>query len=101
MSPLRSRTEKGPLALDGLTTLPEATSVDCLVNDGRDEATADAFRTTLDLFDAGLDLMRQNLRRRHPDAGDEEIGRRLREWLHFRPGAESGDCPGRSVDGWG
>jgi hypothetical protein len=26
------------------------------------------FRTTLDLFESGVDLMRQNLRRRHPNA---------------------------------
>lgn len=59
---------------------------------------ADAFRTTLDLFDTGLELMRQNLRRHHPEAVDEEIERLLREWLCERPGAEFGDCPGRPVD---
>ena len=59
---------------------------------------ADAFRTTLGLFDTGVDLMRQNLRRNHPEAGDEEIERLLRDWLLDRPGAESGDCPGRPVD---
>jgi hypothetical protein len=59
---------------------------------------ADAFRATLDLFQTGVDLMRQNLRRRHSDASDEEIEQRLREWLQDRPGAESGDCPGRVVD---
>lgn len=37
---------------------------------------ADAFRTTLDLFDTGLDLMRHNLRQSHPEAGD---------WLAVRP----------------
>lgn len=59
---------------------------------------ADAFRTTLELFETGLDLMRQNLRRSHPEAGDEEIGRLLRDWLRNRPGAEAGDCLGRPVD---
>ena len=59
---------------------------------------ADAFRATLDLFDTGLDLLRQNLRRSHPEAGDEELERLLRTWLLDRPGAESGDCPGRPVD---
>jgi len=58
----------------------------------------DAFRTTLDLFSTGLDLMRQNLRRLHPQADEDEIDRRLDDWLHERPGAESGDCPGRPVD---
>ena len=59
---------------------------------------AAAFRTTLDLFDTGLDLMRQNLRRSHPEAGDDEIERLLRQWLLDRPGAKYGDCLGRPVD---
>lgn len=59
---------------------------------------ADAFRATLDLFETGLDLMRQNLRRNHPGATDEQIERLLREWLLERSGAEFGDCPGRRVD---
>lgn len=57
-----------------------------------------AFRTTLELFESGLDLMRQNLRRSYPTADDQEIERRLHEWLVNRPGAESGDCSGRPVD---
>jgi hypothetical protein len=59
---------------------------------------ADAFRTTLDLFDSGLAVMRQNLRRQHPDATDVEIDSRLGQWLRDRPGAELGDCPGRPID---
>jgi hypothetical protein len=51
----------------------------------RPRSDADAFRATLDLFQTCVDLIRQNLRRRHPDAGDEEIERRLREWLRDRP----------------
>jgi hypothetical protein len=58
----------------------------------------DSFRMALDLFQAGVDVMRQNLRRRHPEAQDEEIERLLGDWLQERPGAESGDCPGRPVD---
>ena len=61
-------------------------------------AVAEAFRATLDLFQTGVDLMRQNLRRRHPSATDQEIDRLLQQWLHERPGAEAGDCPGRRVD---
>jgi hypothetical protein len=61
-------------------------------------STREAFRTTLDLFNTGLDLMRQNLRRTHPEANDDEIDLRLRQWLRERPGAESGDCVGRPVD---
>jgi hypothetical protein len=42
--------------------------------------------------------MRQNLKRAHPDADDEQVDRLLAAWLHHRPGAELGDCPGRVVD---
>ena len=59
---------------------------------------AAAFRTTVDLFEAGVAIKRQSLRRNHPDASEEEIERRLRLWLHERPGAEYGDSPGRRVD---
>jgi hypothetical protein len=65
---------------------------------GTPSSLADAFRTTLDLFETGLDLMRQNLRRSHPTADDEEIERLLQEWLLDRPGAESGDSSGRPLD---
>jgi hypothetical protein len=61
-------------------------------------AVVEAFRATLDLFETGVDLMRQNLRRRHPEANNEDIERLLGEWLQERPGAESGDCTGRPVD---
>ena len=64
-------------------------------------STADvaaAFRTTVDLFETGVAMKRQSLRRSHPDASEEEIERRLRHWLHERPGAEHGDSPGRRVD---
>lgn len=59
---------------------------------------AEAFRNTLDLFETGVALMRQNLRRAHPAADDAEIARLLHEWLMDRPGAKFGDCPGRLVD---
>jgi len=60
--------------------------------------SAEAFRTALDLFAAGLEMMRQTLRRQHPQAEEEEIERWLADWLRERPGAEGGDCPGRVVD---
>jgi hypothetical protein len=47
------------------------------------------------MFDAGVDLMRQRLRREHPDDGSEEIERRITAWLQQRPGAEHGDAEGR------
>jgi hypothetical protein len=43
-------------------------------------------------------MMRQNLRRRYPEDGDEKIERRLIEWLQHRPGAEHGDCDGKPID---
>ncbi|MEO8257055.1 MAG: hypothetical protein ABI868_06880 [Acidobacteriota bacterium] len=58
----------------------------------------DSFRMTLDLFQTGVDVMRHNLRRRHPEARDEEVERLLGEWLLERPGAEFGDCPGPTMD---
>lgn len=61
------------------------------------EPLVDAFGATLDLFHTGIDVMRQSLRRRHPEATEQEIARRLRAWLLERPGAESGECPGRAI----
>lgn len=59
---------------------------------------ARTFRLTLDLFDAGVRLMRQNLRRRDPGADDQAINRQLARWLRERPGAEHGDAAGRPLD---
>jgi len=58
----------------------------------------EAFRTTLELFETGVALMRQQLIREQPDASGDEIERRLLDWLRQRPGAEHGDCSGRPVD---
>jgi hypothetical protein len=61
-------------------------------------SVGNVFRTTLDLFETGLGLMRQNLRRERPDATEQEIERQLHQWLQDRPGAKFGDCPGPRVD---
>ncbi len=42
----------------------------------------------MDLFETGVNLMRQNLRRDYPDATEREIDDRLKTWLRHRPGAE-------------
>ncbi|MFW6012391.1 MAG: hypothetical protein ACOC92_01635 [bacterium] len=60
----------------------------------RDAAVLERMRLTFDLFEASVQMQRLNLRRRHPEADDEEIERRLVEWLHTRPGAEHGDASG-------
>lgn len=49
------------------------------------------------MFRTGLEMMRQNLRRHHPDADAAEIEERIRKWLHERPGAEHGDAAGQPV----
>lgn len=56
-------------------------------------------RMALEMFDDGVALMRQNLRRADPEASEEEIEQRLRAWLRERPGAEHGDSAGRPVEG--
>jgi len=54
-------------------------------------------RVALDMVDAGLDLMRCNLRRQHPAANDERIQELLNEWLLQRPRAELGDGDPREL----
>lgn len=56
---------------------------------------AEKLRTAIDLADAGVEMMRQNLIRRHPGADEKEIERLLAAWLNDRPGAEHGDRVGR------
>jgi hypothetical protein len=55
-------------------------------------------RAALALFDAGVAMMRQNLRRADPQADDATISARLQAWLTTRPGAEHGDAEGRPID---
>lgn len=57
---------------------------------------AEHFRLALDLWETGIVLQRQRLRRLHPDARADEIERRLNEWLQERPGAAHGDSTQRS-----
>lgn len=59
------------------------------------ERVVQRLRLTLDLVEAGRRLMRQNLRRRFPQASEEELDEKFMEWLHDRPGAQYGDCVGR------
>lgn len=57
----------------------------------------DNLRLAFELHEAGVALMRQNLRRRMPHASEEEIDACLAIWLRERPGAELGDAEGRAV----
>ncbi|WP_438009479.1 hypothetical protein [Sorangium sp. So ce321] len=58
---------------------------------------AENLRLAFDLHEAGLALMRQNLRRRLPEATETEIDEHLAAWLRQRPGAEFGDAEGQPV----
>jgi hypothetical protein len=52
-------------------------------------------RLALDMFEAGVDLMRQRLRREHPELAATAIERLVAQWVSTRPGAEHGDAAGR------
>ena len=56
-----------------------------------DELLLKKFYLTFDLHRAGKDMMRQNLRRKYPEATEEEIQAKLLAWLRNRPP----DTPGR------
>jgi hypothetical protein len=60
-----------------------------------DLSPAEKFDLAPELFESGVDVMRQNLRRRNPGDPPEEIEARLEKWLVTRPGAERGDGEGR------
>lgn len=60
-------------------------------------AAARRLQVALDLFEAGVAMMRQKLRREHPDWSEAEVEARLSAWLQERPGAEHGDAAGRPV----
>lgn len=61
----------------------------------RDPAVMSRMKMAFDLYETAEAIMRQNLRRRFPDASEAEIERRFVNWLHRRPGAEHGDGIGR------
>lgn len=48
-----------------------------------------------DLYEAAEEMMRQNLRRRNPEATEEEIEQGIRDWLARQPGVNRG--PGAPV----
>jgi hypothetical protein len=58
-----------------------------------DSPEARRFAQAVEMADQGIELMRQNLRRRHPEETDREIDERLEAWLVDRPL----DAPGRVV----
>jgi len=63
-----------------------------------DDDLARRLRVTFELFQAGVDMMRQKIRRENPTLAEAEVDRRLLVWLHTRPGAEHGDGEGVPVE---
>lgn len=61
----------------------------------RDPDVLKRMELAFDLYEAAEEIMRQNLRRRNPEASEEEIEEGIREWLRRRPGAKHGDGVGR------
>lgn len=67
-------------------------------SDQRADDPASKLRQACDMFDTGVAMMRQNLRRRSPAASERAIAESLAAWLLDRPGAAHGDAPGRLRD---
>ena len=55
---------------------------------------AQKLQIAFDLHRTGMALQRQNLKRQHPDADEEQIDALLDAWLGDRPGAPFGDAVG-------
>jgi hypothetical protein len=62
-----------------------------------DSGVAGRLRAAFELYDLGLAMMRQNLRRRFAAESDAEIQRRLLDWRLRRSDAPDGDSEGRVV----
>jgi hypothetical protein len=58
---------------------------------------ATRLRLALDLFTTGEDMVRERMRRVHPDWTERQIDEAVGAWLRERPGAENGDGQGRPV----
>ena len=62
------------------------------------ETAAQRLRLAMDMFETGVAMQRQRLRRQQPGASEAELDAGIAAWLSARPGAEFGDAPGRPVD---
>lgn len=67
------------------------------MTDRREPTPMEKFRVALDLFEAGRQVRRAQIRRERPGADEVEVEARLVEWMRERPGAEFGDAEGRAV----
>ena len=55
---------------------------------------AQRLRMSLAMYEDGLAIEREKLRRQHPNASEAELSDLLAAWLHSRPMAPDGDCTG-------
>lgn len=62
-----------------------------------DAGAAARLRAAFELYDLGLAIMRQNLRRQFVGESGSEIDRRLLDWRMRRADAPDGDAEGRVV----
>ena len=62
------------------------------------ETPADRLESALEMWEDGVCMMRESLRRRNPAASPEEIESAVDSWLRTRPGAEYGDADGVPVE---
>ncbi len=61
----------------------------------RDPEVLARAQTTFDLCDAADQIMRQNIRRRHPELTEAEVEDRLAEWYLSRPKGHSYGRPSK------
>lgn len=54
-------------------------------DDDTEERLRKRFLIAVELAETGIAIKRQNLRRKHPDATEDEIDRMLRDWRRRRP----------------
>jgi hypothetical protein len=66
-----------------------------LMNTRERMAAAQRFELACEMAEAGVMMMRQKIRREHPELTSKQVDRRLQAWLLCRPGAEHGDAVGR------
>jgi hypothetical protein len=59
---------------------------------------SEKLRIALELFESGVAMMRETLKREHPNESDAQIDERLRQRVRHRPGAEDSDSVGRRID---
>lgn len=67
------------------------------MTESADSPTAVRLRQAFELYDLGLEMMLQNLRRQFPDEGEAQLQQRLLDWRLHRVDAPLGDGAGRLV----